>query len=230
MAGRAFHETTQKCVKAVFLLGCYGCIFHGTRNLAQLCQNFGISGGGLNTPTQPNPHPPPSQYATGSLHILSFSVSILLWALSGIVPTNLLIYTIQTNILPNGATFCAEISVSDFCEDMQESPTVADLGNCDMQSHWQIKLMSRCMHRMSFPFSFIQDYSQNEVRKPTVWICSKFRAWVCPVFVHGTPYCLNDFRRPQNGRKQSANSGFCCLTVASWKSDLFCLVPSGTIS
>jgi len=32
-------------VKAVFLLGCYGCIFHGTGNSAQLCQNFGISGG-----------------------------------------------------------------------------------------------------------------------------------------------------------------------------------------
>jgi hypothetical protein len=30
----------------VVLLGCYGCIFHGTGNSAQLCQNFGISGGG----------------------------------------------------------------------------------------------------------------------------------------------------------------------------------------
>jgi hypothetical protein len=30
----------------VFLLGCYGCIFHGAGNSAQLCQNFGISGGG----------------------------------------------------------------------------------------------------------------------------------------------------------------------------------------
>jgi hypothetical protein len=26
--------------------GCYGCIFHGAGNSAQLCQNFGISGGG----------------------------------------------------------------------------------------------------------------------------------------------------------------------------------------
>src|SRR5215510_6315541 len=31
----------------IFLLGCYGCIFHGTGNSAQLCQNFGISGGCL---------------------------------------------------------------------------------------------------------------------------------------------------------------------------------------
>jgi hypothetical protein len=31
-------------VKPVFLLGCYGCIFHGTGNSAQLCQNFGILG------------------------------------------------------------------------------------------------------------------------------------------------------------------------------------------
>jgi hypothetical protein len=26
--------------------GCYGCIFHGTGNSAQLCQNFGTTGGG----------------------------------------------------------------------------------------------------------------------------------------------------------------------------------------
>jgi hypothetical protein len=32
-------------VKRVLLLGSYGCIFHGTGNLAWLCQNFGISGG-----------------------------------------------------------------------------------------------------------------------------------------------------------------------------------------
>jgi hypothetical protein len=32
-----------KWVKPVFLLGCYGCIFYGTANLAQLCENFGIS-------------------------------------------------------------------------------------------------------------------------------------------------------------------------------------------
>jgi hypothetical protein len=35
-----------KLVKSVFLLGCYRCIFHGTGNSGQLCQNFGISGGG----------------------------------------------------------------------------------------------------------------------------------------------------------------------------------------
>ena len=35
----------KKWVKAVFLLGCYGCIFHRTGNSAQFCQNFGISGG-----------------------------------------------------------------------------------------------------------------------------------------------------------------------------------------
>jgi hypothetical protein len=32
-------------VKPIFLLACYGCIFHGTRNSAQLCQNFGITWG-----------------------------------------------------------------------------------------------------------------------------------------------------------------------------------------
>jgi hypothetical protein len=37
-------------VKPVFLLGGYGCIFYGTGNSAQLCQNFGISGEGLNPP------------------------------------------------------------------------------------------------------------------------------------------------------------------------------------
>jgi hypothetical protein len=42
-----------KWVKPVFLLGCYGCIFHGTGNSAQLCQNFGISGWGVNTPNPP---------------------------------------------------------------------------------------------------------------------------------------------------------------------------------
>jgi hypothetical protein len=34
-------------------LALVGCIFHGTGNSAQLCQNFGISRGGLNTPTPP---------------------------------------------------------------------------------------------------------------------------------------------------------------------------------
>jgi hypothetical protein len=33
-----------KWVKPVFLLGCYICIFHGTGNSAQLCQNSRISG------------------------------------------------------------------------------------------------------------------------------------------------------------------------------------------
>jgi hypothetical protein len=48
-----FHSIC-KWLKSVFLLGCYGCIFHGTGNLAQLCQNFGISGGGgLNPPNPP---------------------------------------------------------------------------------------------------------------------------------------------------------------------------------
>jgi hypothetical protein len=37
-------------VKHIFLLGCYRCIFHGTGNAAQLCQNFGIWGG-----NPPNP-------------------------------------------------------------------------------------------------------------------------------------------------------------------------------
>jgi hypothetical protein len=32
-------------VNPVFWLGCYGCIFHGTGNSAQLYQNLGISGG-----------------------------------------------------------------------------------------------------------------------------------------------------------------------------------------
>jgi hypothetical protein len=34
----------------VFLLGCYGCIFHGTEILARLFQNFGISGEGILNP------------------------------------------------------------------------------------------------------------------------------------------------------------------------------------
>jgi hypothetical protein len=41
-------------VKPVFLLGCYGCIFHGTGNSAQLCKIFGISGG-FWTPKPPPP-------------------------------------------------------------------------------------------------------------------------------------------------------------------------------
>jgi hypothetical protein len=33
--------------------GCYGCIFHGTGNSAQLCQDGGFSEGGLNPPNPP---------------------------------------------------------------------------------------------------------------------------------------------------------------------------------
>jgi hypothetical protein len=45
-----FHSICE-WVKPVFWLGCYGCIFHGTGNLARLCQNFGIPG----EFTPPNP-------------------------------------------------------------------------------------------------------------------------------------------------------------------------------
>ena len=53
--GGLFTKQLKKWVKAVFLLGCYGCIFHGTGNLAQLCQNFGIFfwGGGWTPQTPP---------------------------------------------------------------------------------------------------------------------------------------------------------------------------------
>jgi hypothetical protein len=40
-----------KWAKPVFLLVCDGCIFHGTGNSAQLCQNFGISEGGVEPPS-----------------------------------------------------------------------------------------------------------------------------------------------------------------------------------
>ena len=43
----------------VFLLGCYGCIFHGTGNSAQLCQNLRILGGGGGGGFEP-PEPTPS--------------------------------------------------------------------------------------------------------------------------------------------------------------------------
>ena len=61
-------------MKAVFLLGCYGCIFHGTGNSAQLCQNFGISGrgGGGFEPPQTLP-----RYAT-----VSHQVSRCVYAVS----------------------------------------------------------------------------------------------------------------------------------------------------
>jgi hypothetical protein len=47
----------------VFVLGFYGCIFYGTGNSAQLCQNFGISGKGtgFELPT------PPPQYAAATV-------------------------------------------------------------------------------------------------------------------------------------------------------------------
>jgi hypothetical protein len=48
---QGFHSIC-KWKKPVFWLGCYGCIFHATGNSAQLCQNFGISGG-LSTPSPP---------------------------------------------------------------------------------------------------------------------------------------------------------------------------------
>ena len=47
-----FTQQLKKWVKAIFLLGCYGYISHGTGNLVQLRQNFGISGV-LNTPNPP---------------------------------------------------------------------------------------------------------------------------------------------------------------------------------
>jgi hypothetical protein len=53
---RGFHSIC-KWVKPVFWLGCYGCIFHGSGNSGQICQNFGISGG-------LNPLSPTPRYAT----------------------------------------------------------------------------------------------------------------------------------------------------------------------
>jgi hypothetical protein len=50
---QGFHSIC-KWMKPIFWLGCYGCIFHGTGNSAQLCRNFGISGVGVW-----NPNPPP---------------------------------------------------------------------------------------------------------------------------------------------------------------------------
>jgi hypothetical protein len=47
-------RSIYKWVNPVFLLGCYGRIFHGTGNSDHLCQNFGISGGwGFETPKSP---------------------------------------------------------------------------------------------------------------------------------------------------------------------------------
>jgi hypothetical protein len=46
---QGFHSIC-KWMKPIFWLGCYGCIFHGTGNSAQLFQNFEISGvGGCST-------------------------------------------------------------------------------------------------------------------------------------------------------------------------------------
>jgi hypothetical protein len=45
-------------MKPIFWLGCCGCIFHGPGNSAQLWQNFGISGVGLNPPPPLVPHFP----------------------------------------------------------------------------------------------------------------------------------------------------------------------------
>jgi hypothetical protein len=39
---QGFHSICKR-MKPIFWLGCYGCIFHGTGNSAQLCQSFGIS-------------------------------------------------------------------------------------------------------------------------------------------------------------------------------------------
>jgi hypothetical protein len=75
---KGFHSIC-KWAKPVFWLGCYRCIFHRTGNLAQLFQNFGISGGG-GVWTPPN-HPP--GYASDcwcSLIILIFTFQLLNFA------------------------------------------------------------------------------------------------------------------------------------------------------
>jgi hypothetical protein len=55
---QGFHPIC-KWMNPIFLLGFYGCIFHGTGNSAQLWQNFGISGGGggIETPKQSSVRP-----------------------------------------------------------------------------------------------------------------------------------------------------------------------------
>ena len=58
------------------MLGCYGCIFHGTGNSAQLCQNFGISGGGVWTPQIP---PPPVRHCMEAFDSNNFSFIFLLF-------------------------------------------------------------------------------------------------------------------------------------------------------
>jgi hypothetical protein len=42
-----------KWVNPLFLLDCYGCIFHGTGNSTRLCQNFRISGSEVEPPNPP---------------------------------------------------------------------------------------------------------------------------------------------------------------------------------
>jgi hypothetical protein len=46
-------RSIRKWVNPVFLLGCYGCIFHGTGNSARISQNVGIRGGGFDPPPPP---------------------------------------------------------------------------------------------------------------------------------------------------------------------------------
>jgi hypothetical protein len=52
LVSQGFHSI-WKWVKPILLLGCYRCIFHGTGNLARLCQNFRILGGGVFEPPLP---------------------------------------------------------------------------------------------------------------------------------------------------------------------------------
>ena len=87
--GGLFTKQLKKWVKAVFLLGCYGCIFHGTGNSAQLCQNFGISGGGgLNTPHPSVRHWWPLKAVSekyplrlSALHVLNFTDFVVTYTL-----------------------------------------------------------------------------------------------------------------------------------------------------
>jgi hypothetical protein len=63
-------------MKPIFWLGCYGCIFHGTGNSAQLWQNFGISGGGLNPNSYPLGTPLETCSLFGMLHCIKYSVEL----------------------------------------------------------------------------------------------------------------------------------------------------------
>jgi hypothetical protein len=69
-----------KWVKPVFLLGCYGYIFHGTGNSAQLCQNFGIWGGGMNHPNPPNS--PSVRHCSPALHLCNLLLFVNLMTLT----------------------------------------------------------------------------------------------------------------------------------------------------